>query len=124
METIIGILFLLLPVILKVIGKKFEQSGATENARRIREIAETFTEESPDIDEDELEEKPVRILFEEKPAQTAPETASPFSGEGLYDVKKPVRRPARKAEEPKQEKKEKIDPKKLVLYSEIMKPKF
>ena len=63
METIIGILFLLLPVILKVIGKKFEQSGATEKARRIREIAETFTEESPDIDEDELEEKPVRILF-------------------------------------------------------------
>ena len=123
METIIGILFLLLPVILKVIGKKFAQSGATEKARRIREIAETFTEESPDIDEDELEEKPVRILFEEKPAQTAPETASPFSGEGLFDVKRPVRKPA-KAEEPKQEKKEKIDPKKLVLYSEIMKPKF
>lgn len=124
METIIGILFLLLPVILKVIGKKFEQSGATEKARRVREIAETFTEESPDIYEDELEEKPVHIIYEEKPAQPAPKVATPFSGEGVSDVRKPVRRSARKAEEKEQEKREKIDPKKLVLYSEIMKPKF
>ena len=124
METIIGILFLLLPVILKVIGKKFEQSGATEKARRIREIAETFTDESPDVDEDELEETPVHIFCEEKPVHPAPKTAHPFSGEGMSDVRKPARKPIRKAEEPKQEKREKIDPKKLVLYSEIMKPKF
>lgn len=125
METIIGILFILLPVILKIIGKKFEQSGATDKARKIREIAQTFAEESPEIYEDEQDDKPTFIIMEEKPVQQpAPAPEASFYGEGKSGVRKPVRKPVQKAEEPQQKKKEKIDPKKLVLYSEIMKPKY
>ena len=126
METIIGILFILLPVILKIIGKKFEQSGATDKARKIREIAQTFAEESPEIYEDEQDDKPAFIIMEEKPVQQpAPAPEASFYSEGKSGVRKPIKKPVKTAEEPQQEKKkEKIDPKKLVLYSEIMKPKF
>ena len=40
METIIGLLFILLPVIFKFIGKRFEQSGQSEKAGKFKKIAE------------------------------------------------------------------------------------
>ena len=42
METIIGLLFLLLPVIFKLIGKRLEKSGNLDQAKKMREIYEAF----------------------------------------------------------------------------------
>ena len=42
METIIGLLFILLPVIFKLIGKRLEQAGKAESAGKIREISKKY----------------------------------------------------------------------------------
>ena len=42
METIITLLLFLLPVIFKLIGKKFDQAGQTEKARKMRDFADMF----------------------------------------------------------------------------------
>ena len=48
METIIGLLFILLPVIFMLIGKRFEQSGQQDKARKVREFAQALDgEDSP-----------------------------------------------------------------------------
>ena len=48
MKTLIGLLFILLPVILKLIGKKLEKSGDQDKARKVREFAQALDgEDSP-----------------------------------------------------------------------------
>ena len=115
METIIGLLFILLPVIFKLIGKRLESSGNQDKARKVREIAQALDgEESPVHD---WEEEP------QLPYQTKPVPA-PIVPHPALEVKPTVsRKPVLVEEEPKR-KGEKIDAKKLVIYSEIMKPKF
>lgn len=100
METIFGLLFILLPVIFKLIGKKLEQSGKAGPIVEV--LSETFEESS-----DEPVPEPVA-----KPIETP--------------VEKPVVefKPAPMPEQKQKPEAEKIDPKKLVIYSEIMKPKF
>ncbi|MBR2063821.1 MAG: hypothetical protein IJ971_03900 [Bacteroidales bacterium] len=132
METIIGLLFILLPVIFKLIGKKFEQSGQTDKAGKMRELAKAL-----ESDEDS-EDSPFKGFFDEK---SDPEVGFDDDGQ-IVEIKpvplrqKPVpvvmpkaARPLSKRsvlleEETSKRKGEKIDPKKLVIYSEIMKPKF
>ena len=132
METIIGLLFILLPVIFKLIGKKFEQSGQTDKAGKMRELAKAL-----ESDEDS-EDSPFKGFFDEK---SDPEVRFDDDGQ-IVEIKpvplrqKPVpvvmpkaARPLSKRsvlleEETSKRKGEKIDPKKLVIYSEIMKPKF
>ena len=134
METIIGLLFILLPLIFKLIGKKLEQSGKSEAAGKVREFAEMFgggddnESAGPDVDSTPFEpEQP----FVRQPEPVAEEVVENVTRQ--VEVKKPepkkaqARRPEKKKpilveEEPK--KGEKIDPKKLVIYSEIMKPKY
>ena len=131
METIIGLLFIILPLVFKLIEKKLQTSGKSEQAGKIRELAELFEESD---ESEELEES----AFETDPAPAAePVTVVPYKPE-LVKVKAPepvktfvegqkaVRRKAEPVlmEETDTKKKEKIDPKKLVIYSEIMKPKF
>ena len=121
MEEIIGLLAVLAVGIIKIIGKKLEKAG-----------------NGPDDIFEPVEEQPMPEpwLFEPnrktveptpvapKPVMTKP--AAPKVQASTIEVvtrqtapKKPL------LEEPEQEgPKEKIDPKKLVLYSEIMKPKF
>ena len=141
METIIGLLFILLPVIFKFIGKRLEQSGQSEKAGKFKKIAETLNDgeevETPIFDwlSDEPDEEP----FEE-PVKPAPVVipvpvepqihlweaeAQPVSKKKLKPVQKSVKakRPMLEEDVP-QKKREKIDPKKLVIYSEIMKPKY
>ena len=123
METIIGLLFILLPVILKAIGKKLE------NAASHGTPGTSGTPGAPDIPyipgmSGRLEE----LFGEEEPSEpvyTMPEEAVPM-------------RPMPKRTEPAHPKpkapilqedtagaeKEKIDLKKMVIYSEIMKPKY
>ncbi|MBR5836658.1 MAG: hypothetical protein IKY66_10945 [Bacteroidales bacterium] len=121
METIIGLLFILLPVILKLIGKKLEQSGKTDASETLREIVESMGEDN--------DESPIVEWLKEKPKATAvqpvprPEAKQNPKENVKPVVKKPKPRTPILVEEEKK-KGEKIDPKKLVIYSEIMKPKF
>lgn len=109
METIIGLLFILLPLLFRFIGKKLEQSGHPDAAGTIRDFAEIFgSEEEEDVQKEEnVSPKPrprMEPVVEVKPRKTSP--------------RKPV------LVEEKDVKREKIDPKKLVIYSEIMNPKY
>ena len=144
METIIGLLFILLPVIFKFIGKRLEQSGQSEKAGKFKKIAEKLNGdeevETPVFDwlSDEPDEDP-KMPFEE-PVKPAPVVipvpaepqihlweaeAQPVSKKKIKHAQKSVkaRKPMLEEEVP-QKKREKIDPKKLVIYSEIMKPKY
>ena len=99
METIIGLLIVLVPVILKVIAKRREKSASADEelSYPVESLAMPATEEPVS------EEEPVR---EPSPAVKPASAITPVPEE------KEVR------------KDERIDPKKLVIYSEIMKTKF
>ena len=145
METIIALLFVLLPIILKLIGRKLEKSGKSDQAARMRKVAEELGVDPDEGDfakwfrEAELEAEREAELEAAREAELEAE----LPGDLVERVKvervhkeKPelVLRPeVRKVEKfvPKgavpasqKHKKEKIDPKKLVVYSEIMKPKY
>lgn len=124
METIIGLLFLLLPVMFKLIGKRLEQAGNVDQARKMRDIYEAFGGDT------EGEQEDILPLEEGEPAE--------FSSFEVKANPLPIKKPevisvAKIAEiqkaqpilmEEKEDRKDKIDPKKLVIYSEIMKTKF
>ena len=84
-DSLIGLLFVLLPAILGLVGKKLDKAGNVRKKRKPMPVSEPS------------EQQPAA----KKKAQTT------------YGVQE---------EEPR--KKDKMDPKKLVIYSEIMKPKF
>ena len=132
METIIGLLFILLPVILKLIGKRLEQSGQPEKAKKLQDFLDTISSEEDEVD-DEMEVEydddgqiisvHPKMIWEPEPVSTpAPEKTFVFESKPAPAVKK-QKKPVLMEETPKK-KSEKIDPKKLVIYSEIMKPKF
>lgn len=132
METIIGLLFLLLPVIFKLIGKRLEQAGNVDQAKKMRDIYEAF---GGDTENEQEEILPVEKIDVPSSEEGEPVDFSNFEVKiNPLPVKKPEVIPAVKiAETPKvqpilmeetEEHKEKIDPKKLVIYSEIMKTKF
>ena len=120
METIIGLLFILLPVILKLIGKKLEQSGKTGASETLREIVESMGEDN--------DESPIVEWLKEEPKAPAVQPVARPEVRPTENVKPAVKKkPKPKTPilvEEEKKKGEKIDPKKLVIYSEIMKPKF
>lgn len=140
METIIGLLFILLPLIFKLIGKKFEQAGQSERAEKMREIAQTLSGGDDDDEDDPWELDDDGQVTEVRPAAPAPVAPTPVVVRPVQSVQQTVAenvtrqtasrpKPTVKAkrpilEEDTKKKGEKIDPKKLVIYSEIMKPKF
>ena len=113
METIIGLLFILLPVIFKLIGKRLEASGNQDKARKVREIAQVLVG-----DEEQTSEE-----ISDVPRQIEPVPIPDVPAPAVEGKPSATRKPMLVEEEAKQ-KGEKIDPKKLVIYSEIMKPKF
>lgn len=124
METIIGLLFIFLPVIFKLIEKKLQDSGKTNQAGKIRELAELFEEK-----EEAVYEEPETVVPVQEPVIPIPEPeGAPMAKIVPEKLKASVQKPSKVApilmDEPKTKKKEKIDPKKLVIYSEIMKPKY
>lgn len=141
METIIGLLFVLLPVIFKLIGKKLERSGQPEKAGKFKNIAHALgdDDETPIYDRFDGPEKPDEVkrpsivpVVEDDLAAPAAAKPEPVVAEVVRrTTSKPINVSARQEKRKKpilQEeavvKKEKIDPKKLVIYSEIMKPKY
>ena len=129
METIIGLLFVLLPVIFKLIGKRLEQAGKNEDAGMIREITQTHQDsETVNTEFDDIrrwlngESEPNGEVQIDVPLmETAVEEAPPAFEIPKTDKKKG---PILLEEDVTNVKKEKIDPKKLVIYSEIMNPKY
>ena len=130
METIVGLLFILLPVIFKLIEKKLQQSGTAAQQETVRQIKDLFEMEENDLTdeiEDDIEPEIGDYVEPEPKFEVNPVI------EFLERVEPQVVKPAAPAqkkrtapilmEEKDNKKKEKIDPKKLVLYSEIMKPK-
>lgn len=130
METIVGLLFILLPVIFKLIEKKLQQSGTAAQQETVRQIKDLFEMEENDLTdeiEDDVEPEIGDYVEPEPKFEVNPVV------EFLEKVEPQVVKPAAPAqkkrtapilmEEKDNKKKEKIDPKKLVLYSEIMKPK-
>ena len=129
METLLGLLFILLPFILKLIGKKLEKAGQPEAAAKMRKIVNTVDPEEEDTFEDLrkwLQPEPTVVEQPEELAAPVVKPLSPVVEEIVVrQVTTPVM-PAKKPileEEPEKER-DKIDPKKLVVYSEIMKPKY
>lgn len=127
METIFGLLIVLLPLVFKAIEKKLQQSGKQEQAGKVREVADQiFGEDIAEPVEEPVfqtstEEKPV--VLQAKPLQVEPLRVEPLQAKPVQAPVR-IRRTAMLMEEPPKKTKEKIDPKKLILYSEIMKPKY
>lgn len=129
MEELIGLLVAAAVLIFKYVGKRLEQSGSSGKARKVREFAEALDgEDSPMHDweylgkalfgDDDKEQDPVpepeTLIVAEPEKKHLPETRP-----------KPVKTRASVPDKDTLQKKgERIDPKKLVVYSEIMKPKF
>jgi hypothetical protein len=130
METIVGLLFILLPVIFKLIEKKLQQSGTAAQQETVRRIKDLFEMEENDLtDEIEDDVEPEIGDYVEPEPKFEVNPVIEFLEKVEPQVVKPAA-PAQKKrtapilmEEKDNKKKEKIDPKKLVLYSEIMKPK-
>ena len=129
METIIGLLFILLPVIFKLIGKKLETAGHQDAAGKLRKLAETLGNEDDshqdDDPDDEMDDKVFIPRTAPAPIVTAQPEVKPVAKPSVAAAKPSVtvRKQVILNEEPKK-RKEKIDPRKLVIYSEIMKPKY
>ena len=126
MEEIIGLLVALAAIVFKVVGKRLEKS-ATSAAPEVNSsdddpfdigkwVAET-------MEERDFVEEPARTQVRETPVPFVKEAprAVAVSAKAPKTPKKPSK-PVVTEDAPKV--REKIDPKKLVVYSEIMKPKF
>ena len=145
METIIGLLFILLPVILKLVGKRLEQSGQPEKAKKLQDLLDTVydgkaetveleTEDEPDDgleveydDDGQIVSVHPKMTWKPEPAPVVVEKPKADTQVQLWEVNEGVTAVKKKpmlVEEAPKKKREKIDPKKLVVYSEIMKPKF
>ena len=108
MEEIIGLLVILAAAIFKAVNKKLENAGGKP---------EVFVPQAEPV---VVKQEPV--VPKPKPAAPTRKKANPSTVEVVERQtvsKKPIL-----LEEEETGPKEKIDPKKLVLYSEIMKPKF
>ena len=96
MDTIFTLLIILLPIVFKLIGKKLENAGTQPQV--------TDSQQEPPVQ--------ARVVPQEGRPQTR-KTAKP-----AVQPKKPV------LQEEEKKRTEKIDKKKLIVYSEIMKPKY
>ena len=139
MEELTGILFVVAAIILKVVEAKFKKA-AKKPAPKV-ERRQTFpemddrTDDVPEWVRNLVREEPVKAEpveskpVEEKPVvKTAPvaEPATILFEEARKPMKKAPVRPAKALNQQDEEKKtsEKIDPKKLIVYSEIMNRKY
>lgn len=118
METIFTLLIIILPIVFKLIGKKLEQAGQQSGKQ---EPIEDWTQ----VLKRHLE------MPQASHKVPAPEVSDrPASGNTFYfptdshaaQIVKTTTKPTLKEETKK--KGEKIDKKKLIVYSEIMKPKY
>ena len=130
METIIGILMILLPVVFKLIGKRLEQAGKNQPPVNVME------EESPveNWEQTLREYLEQQTVVDEVPSVVEPVVPKPMSVDSVEAPVAPVASDKKKQKktnkkapillEEEKKPKEKIDVKKLIVYSEIMTPKY
>ena len=130
METIIGILMILLPVVFKLIGKRLEQAGKNQPPVNVME------EESPveNWEQTLREYLEQQTVVDEVPSVVEPVVPEPMSVDSVEAPVSPVASDRKKQKktnkkapillEEEKKPKEKIDVKKLIVYSEIMTPKY
>lgn len=124
METIFGLLVILLPLIFKLIGKKLEQAGNLEKAKRFQELAERMTSDSDeDSKKNTIEVSEIDFNDAVKQQSVAPAYVPKKEERPVVEVRK-KQVAVEKEKVVKKEEMEKIDPKKLVIYSEIMNRKI
>lgn len=123
METIFTILIFILPIVFKLIGKKLEQAGqqsaqVQNGQEKIEDWAEVLRrhlelrQQGQDLPSVEMETPAYQTEVQETvPPQKTP--ARPVVKSSMPILK----------EEPQKDK-VKLDKKKLIVYSEIMKPKY
>lgn len=138
-DIIITVLALALGLGFKVIEKKLKSAGKPAKVGRFKELADLFGEEGaevfpPVVPSEDPEEFPMEAVAPDaeqsrqvsvpKPVVIEPVAPAPVVApvEEAPRSVKPVNAPIHQEEEPEQ--KERIDPKKLIVYSEIMKPKY
>jgi hypothetical protein len=105
MDGLITVLIIAAAIIFKVVGKNLKSAAGDEVFPHVP----FEPEDVPSVEEEKPLFEEAQIALPAKPVQTKP------------SVRKPEV-PILVEEEPQE--KEKIDPKKLVIYSEIMKPKY
>ena len=130
METIIGILMILLPVVFKLIGKRLEQAGKNQPPVNVME------EESPveNWEQTLREYLEQQTVVDEVPSVVEPVVPEPLSVDSVEAPVSPMASDRKKQKktnkkapillEEEKKPKEKIDVKKLIVYSEIMTPKY
>ena len=107
MDEIIGLLFLVVPVIFSLIGQKLEKAGKGSAAEPPK----------PQMENLEQEEAPRTVDSTIQPARSNIQARTEQVRVSRTSISPVV-------EVEKHRKHDPIDPKKLVIYSEIMKPKF
>lgn len=112
MEEIIGLLIIVATFIFKVVGKKLENAGQSAEA-----VLEAEQEPLPSPSVSEYTENVTRQVVSAKPAAPKKPAAPQKSAEQKPAARKPI------LNETVEKKKEKIDLKKMIIYSEIMSPK-
>jgi hypothetical protein len=111
MDSIIVLLLVLVPIAFRLIGSRLENAGNEEN---VMGEGPSMSEEIPDAEEIATEEEEAVRALPPKPSQPSKPSKSSKKKTKAFAV----------TEETKPQKKDPIDPKKLVICSEIMKPKF
>lgn len=125
METIIGLLVFLLPVVFKLIGGTLEKAGKQQTADRMKKVAELFDLEEAEIAPEPSQEPvqdPVQMPRPEPPGPKPSRPEPPVRPQAVSGVLHPAKTAAPVEEKPVR--REKIDSKKLVVYSELMRPKY
>lgn len=120
METIFTLILVLLPVIFKLIGKRLENAGTQP---------QTIDEQQPIEDWAEVLRRHIESQQQDESVPVTPVQDTPVQERVMPATKdqprKPLYKPAKPIlQEEDNKKKEKIDTKKLIVYSEIMKPKY
>ena len=128
METIIGLLMILLPVVFKLIGKRLEQAG--KNQPPVTVVEETPVENWEQTIKEYMEQTTVVGAEPAEVKTIVPEPMSKDSVEVHEATRPKVQRQQKTVKkapillEEEKRQKEKIDVKKLIVYSEIMKSKY
>lgn len=134
METLIGIIVAIVILIFKAVGKKMDDAArkAAPRPTQVPDWAEIFEQEYsnerpvPQIFKSEPEPEPEPELMPDPEPLFRPE---PVVAPEVVQTHTPLRKPQTASNivteaSREEKKKEKIDPKKLIVYSEIMNRKY
>ena len=129
MEELAGILFVVVAIIMKVIEAKFKKASKNKSSEVVPQEVFPELQELPKLPEQEpvIQTPVAQAPVEVKKVEVKPEPAPTISFEEAQKPMKkaPVKQPRKPILETEEKKtREKIDPKKLIVYSEIMNRKY